>query len=327
MKRALYILTVLSLIVVSISGCNNSNGIINETGGETEKKVGIETNPHIRNSAEMRYLHFEDLLVDVTDLIEGVFISQTEKDGIFYYEFNVVKNLRGKSTGKTIIVQSVPADYTITGTDIKYSTYDVNYEYGKSYLLLLSRHSSVYTEGDVFSFVNDSLIIPLDTLSISNSASEDMSLYGKKLGDQLKDQATISAINQGNMKEYILEQIINNPLSNENAYITSTDINDILAMSEYVFVVKIEELFMESYTKDRITYCCSVENILKGTLNKQDVKITFPINEVEIGNSYIVAVNELQGTEANYFVMSSKNSIYDLSHYETIKSMMVTNTN
>ena len=323
MKRVLYILILLSLIVVSISGCNNvANGMLKETEGKTESKVEIESKPHIRNSVEMQYLYFEDLLGDVTDVIEGVFISQTEKDGVYYYEFNVVKSLRGKSTDNVIIVQSIPADYTITGTDIKFSTYDINYEDGKSYLLLLSRHSSVYTEGDVFSFVNDSLIIPLNTLSSSFSTSEGMSLYGKKLSDQFKSHETNLAINQGNMKEFILEQIINNPLSYENTYITSTDMNVILAKSEYVFVVKIEELFIESYTKDRITYCCSVEEILKGSLNKQDVKITFPINKVESGNSYIVAVNELQGTDANYFVMSSKNSVYDLSHYESIKSII-----
>lgn len=319
MKRVLCILMLLSIVILSFSSCNNaSEGAINETEGELGTKVEVESKPNIRNSAEMQYLYFEDLLGDVTDLIEGNFVSLTEEGGVYYYEFNDVKNLRGKGTDSTIIVQSVPADYSIIGTDIQFSTYDINYESGRSYLLLLSRHSSVYTEGDVFSFVNDSLIIPLDTLSSSFLTSEEMSLYGETLSNHLKNHDTNLAVEQGNMKEFVLEKIQDNPLSNENDYIISTNVSDILAMSEYVLVVKIDELFMESYTKDRITYCCSVEEVIKGLLNKQDIKITFPIDEVEIGSSYIVAVNELQGTGANYFVMSSKNSIYDLNQYESI---------
>lgn len=319
MKRVLCILMLLSLIILSFSSCNNaSNGVINETEDEIGSKVEVEAKPERRNSAEMQYLYFEDLLGDVTDLIEGNFVSLTEEDGVYYYEFNVVKSLRGKGTESVIIVQSVPANYSIIGTDIQFSTYDINYESGRSYLLLLSRHSSVYTEGEVFSFVNDSLIIPLDTLSSSLSTMEGMSLYGETLSNQFKHRETNLAIQQGNMKEFVLEKIQENPLSNENNYIISTNVSDILAMSEYVLVVKIDELFMESYTKDRITYCCSVEEVIKGLLNKQDIKITFPIDEVEIGSSYIVAVNELQGTGASYFVMSSKNSIYGLSEYESI---------
>lgn len=319
MKRVLCILMLLSLIILSFSSCNNaSNGVINETEDEIGSKVEVEAKPERRNSAEMQYLYFEDLLGDVTDLIEGNFVSLTEEDGVYYYEFNVVKSLRGKGTESVIIVQSVPANYSIIGTDIRFSTYDINYESGRSYLLLLSRHSSVYTEGEVFSFVNDSLIIPLDTLSSSLSTMEGMSLYGETLSNQFKHRETNLAIQQGNMKEFVLEKIQENPLSNENNYIISTNVSDILAMSEYVLVVKIDELFMESYTKDRITYCCSVEEVIKGLLNKQDIKITFPIDEVEIGSSYIVAVNELQGTGASYFVMSSKNSIYGLSEYESI---------
>ena len=319
MKRVLCILMLLSLIILSFSSCNNaSNGVINETEDEIGSKVEVEAKPDRRNSAEMQYLYFEDLLGDVTDLIEGNFVSLTKEDGVYYYEFNVVKSLRGKGTESVIMVQSVPTNYSIIGTDIQFSTYDINYESGRSYLLLLSRHSSVYTEGEVFSFVNDSLIIPLDTLSSSLSTTEGMSLYGETLSNQCKHRETNLAIEQGNMKEFVLEKIQDNPLSNENDYIISTNVSDILAMSEYVLVVKIDELFMESYTKDRITYCCSVEEVIKGLLNKQDIKITFPIDEVEIGSSYIVAVNELQGTGASYFVMSSKNSIYGLSEYESI---------
>lgn len=319
MKRVLCILILLSLVILSFSSCNNaSDGFINETEGEIGTKVEVEAKPNIRNSAEMQYLYFEDLLGDVTDVIEGNFVSLTEEGGVYYYEFNDVKSLRGKGTDSTIMVQSVPADYSIIGTDIQFSTYDIDYESGRSYLLLLSRHSSVYTEGEVFSFVNDSLIIPLDTFSSSFSTLKEMSLYGRALSNQFKNHDTNLAVEQGNMKEFVLEKIQGNPLSNENDYIISTNVSDILAMSEYVLVVKIDELFMESYTKDRITYCCSVEEVIKGLLNKQDIKITFPIDEVEIGNSYIVAVNELQGTGANYFVMSSKNSIYDLNQYESI---------
>ncbi len=319
MKRVIGVILLLALVLIFANSCNNkSNDVIDDTKSITDKK---DLEEEKRNSAEIQYSYFEDLLEKTTDLIEGVFVSKTETKGVYYYEFTVIKNLRENDTEETIKVQLMPADYSIVNNDIQFSTYDVKYEPGKTYLLLLSRHSSVYTEGDVFSFVSDSLIIPLNKLTNTVSKQEIL-LYGTKLTEHLHSQGTISALNQGNFEGFILDKIRNNPLCDENSYIISTDVNHVIELSDYVLKVKIDNLYMESYTGDRITYTCTVEEVLKGTINKQSIKITFPINKVEIGNSYVVALSELEGTSCEFFVMSSKNSVYDCSYIESIRRII-----
>ncbi|PWL99693.1 MAG: hypothetical protein DBY04_01175 [Clostridiales bacterium] len=330
MRRALCIIIFMLFIMVFAIGCDNTSNVEQDVESNLKNNTVTSTiseldNLQTRNSAELQYVCFENLLGKTTDLIEGEFVSQTNINGLYYYEFNVIKNLRGNNTENTIIIQSIPADYSVINTDINFSTYDVKYKQGSSYLLLLSRHSSVYTEGDVFSFVNDSLFIPLSN-SINHAVKQqEASLYGMKLTDHLSSLQAVSSLNNGEFKEFILGKIQTNPLRYESEYIDSLNINSVIERSEYVLKIKVDDLYMGSYTGDRLTYNCTVEEILKGVLNKQNIKITFPTNTVEIGNFYIVALSELEGTSQNFFIISSKNSIYDCSNIESIRIIINNN--
>lgn len=205
MKRVFGIILLLALTAISVNACGNDTPSITDIN-ESEKE-DIQN----RNSAEVQYLCFEDLLEKATDLIEGVFVSRTETEGLYYYEFTATKSLRGNGVGKTISVRSMPADYSVKDTHIRFSTYDMKYESGKTYLLLLSRSSSADTGGDVFSFVNDSLIIPLNQLNIV-SQDQKILLYGTRLTEHLHSQEAITALQKGNFKEFIQ----NYPSSDDN---------------------------------------------------------------------------------------------------------------
>ncbi len=200
MKRAFGIILLLALTAILFNACGN------DTSSITDKNESEKDDLQQRNSVEVQYLCFEDLLEKTTDLIEGVFVSRTETEGLYYYEFTVTKSLLGNDAGKTISVRSMPADYFITDTHIQFSTYDAKYEPGKTYLLLLSRSSSVDTDGDVFSFVNDSLIIPLNQLNIVSQNQKTL-LYGTRLTEHLHSQEAITALQRGNFKEFILGKI------------------------------------------------------------------------------------------------------------------------
>jgi len=219
MKRVFGIILLLALTAISVSACSN------DTTSITDKNESEKDDLQNRNRAVIRYLCFEDLLEKTTDLIEGIFVSRTETEGLYYYEFTATKNLRGNGVGKTVTVQSQPADCSIIDTHIRFSTYDMKYEPGKTYLLLLSRSSSVYTDGDVFSFVNDSLIIPLNQLNIV-SEKQEILLYGTRLTEHLHSQEAITALQKGNFNEFIIDKIKNNPLSAETDYIASTNVDN-----------------------------------------------------------------------------------------------------
>lgn len=282
-------------------------------GDTTEGSPSGEDVSFVYNSAESIYVPFEKLLKNTTDVVEGVFRDVSVVNGMYYYEFSVTRSLRGKEIGSTVCVQSLPADEIILNTDITYSTYHIGYEKGHSYLLLLQRYSSVYTEEDRFSFVQDSLIIPLDTLQGTSGSMQNMSLYGSKLTDHMTSQEARHSLENGTFKAFILSSVEGNPFDCGREYIHSTDLGSIMEGSQYVIKVRINGIAMESLTGDRITYRCSVENVYKGDLDKQTIEVTFPIDAAEVNDVCIVAVNELEGTAQKNFVMSSKNSVYDVS--------------
>ncbi len=318
-------LTIVALLIVFIAGCGNlpNNEVLSDSNTINNENATQGTSDFTtRNSAEVQYVSFEQLLTDTTDLIEAEFVSWSESNGLYFYNFSVISSFRGNNMNKTITVQSMPADYSIVNSEQTYSTYDVQFKEGTAYLLLLSRHSSVFNDDEVFSFVNDSLIIPVNTFSNPSSEKQVSTLYGTKLTDHLNSQEVVYSMKYEDFTEYIVENIKNNPFCNEEEYIKSTSMNDVIELSEYVVQITVDSVYMESYTGDRITYSCSVEEIIKGNLNIDVIKITFPIDAVEIEGTYIVALSELEGTAQKFFVISSKNSVFDCSDKDIIMEIV-----
>ncbi len=313
-KSVLSLLLLLAMIVSVMTGCELHSDNTDKQGSQNDTESVLGYNSEIK-----QYLSFDELLENATDLIEGSYIGVTKKNSIYCYEFEVKGILRGEKVDDTIVIQTAAIEANSNEADTPISTYETIYETGKSYLLLLSRYSSVYTSGDEFSFVEDSLIIPI----VGSVTSKDNScLYGKKLAENTLTSEASKALEQGTLQEYILQKIKDNPVRHENAFITSEDIVTIINGSDYVLKITALDVYMESLTGDRITYRCKIENAYKGEVEQAEVQITFPIETVGIGDTCIVAVNELEGTAKKFFVMSSKQSVFDLSEQSIIESIV-----
>jgi hypothetical protein len=275
----------------------------------------IETETTI---ARRKYAYFEEYFPYMNDLIEGKFISYKIENGEYYYTFEVLKDYRETGLRGEVTVRDTPAHYSfaedgslhgITG----FSTYDVPFSDGVSYLLALRRYSSTFNEEkENFFFTDSSLIIP------AQGYEKSAVLYGTPLREHIKTQEALEAFDNGRLAEYILEAIRDNPRLIGTPYTKITTLKELLDFSSNVFKVKVNGLRVYSSTRDRISGYCTVEDVLKGECEQSDVEIVFPMGQVEEGADYIVAVRG----SGSFFVASTMNSVFDCSEYDAIKELI-----
>ena len=226
------------------------------------------------------------------------------------YQFSVKKDLLDRGIGDNIEVISSPT----VDSDDSASSPAHPYQTDQLYLLLLTRHQSPYENDDVFTFVCGSLIIDAEEKSDNGVTSGDASLYGTDLFNHCKTDDASSAYKNHQLTDYIVSQISHNPVIVGTPYIRQADFQAVIANSDYILVVTVDYLIDLSFTHDRYTGTCTVNEILKGSLDQTTVRIVFPKDQVEQGKTYIVA---LYGDE-NLFTISSKNSIFGITERERI---------
>ena len=289
MKRSIILfLLILSLLCVS---CKSNSNI----GSNTKSTDG-----------RIQVIDFEEYLKYATDFIEGKFVSYRIENGIVYCTFKVINDYRENGLSGDITAHYSAGETSVSSNEIPFAS-------GVSYLLLLSRQSSVFTEGDDFGFVSRNIIIPAD--GYEKSAT----LRGDDLRGFIKTQEALDAFDNGRLAEYIKEAVKDNPrIADGIPYTVSSDPKEIIAFSDYVFKVKIDDLESHSLKGDRITGYCIVEETMKGDLDNTNIMITFPMGQVEQGSSYIVAVCG----SGSFFVVSSKNSVFNCSEYDTVKELI-----
>ena len=316
MKRiiAFFIIT-LSLLCAS---CKNNINISDPDISDSDISVPgiIETETTI---ARRKYAYFEEYFPYMNDLIEGKFISYKIENGNYYYTFEVLKDYRETGLRGEVTVRDTPALYSfakggslhgITG----FSTYDVPFSDGVSYLLALRRYSSTFNEEkENFFFTEPSLIIP------AQGYEKSAVLYGTPLREHIKTQEALEAFDNGRLAEYILEAIRDNPRLHGTPYTKITTLKELLDFSGNVFKVKVNGLHVYNRRAiDRICGRCTVEDVLKGECGQSDVEIVFPMGQVEEGADYIVAVRG----SGSFFVASTMNSVFDCSEYDAIKELI-----
>ena len=339
--KKLFIVFFLILIALNTSACDlsssNSNKLDNtETSGDALDNVQIpndttndksstvesEDGTLIKNSAEREYISFDEVLPLATDVIKARYVNMSmEYDGTCYFEFDVIESVRGLNLETKITVENLATEYYIDG-DIGYSSYDIGYTKGNSYLLLLIRHTSVFSDQYHFNFVHDGLYIPLDDSEKSTLNSKECKMYSSNLKDHIESQDILNAFNTGTFEEYAKKIIEPNPFVLGVDYIKSTAIEDVIKGSEYVFEVTVKEKDPFETPPDRIWYICDVITAYKGVHKSNSINIIFPINTVEPGKSYIVAVQKI--SDSSIFIISSKNSVFSTDLKDQIENLIGT---
>ena len=350
MKRIISVLLIIILVLMITVGCgrvnesdvNSDDAASGQTKSEdgnngsvaqAEPSAGEDSSTPIESSEEdddadvstdtatqhvtavLQYLYFEDYLETVTDLVEGRFVSSTQEGALIYCIFEAVNDLRGNGLNGTVTVRYKPADCTFADANGEFSTYDAKFIAGTTYLLPLIRATSVYIDGYSYYFSADSLIIPVQDYEQSAE------LYGTPLRGHIKTQEAMEAFDNGELAGYILETIRDNPRVFGTPYTESTDIAEIVGFSDHVLKVTVGVKIQDGDSGDRTTYKCRIDEVLKGDIGPDlEPWVVFPAGKAEQGGTYIVAVCEVDSP--TFLVMSSKNSVFDCSEYDTLKEII-----
>lgn len=263
---------------------------------------------------------FELLVATATDIIKGKCVGVDKKDDYVEYEFVVINRYLGEEVEDNIFVYVPDYAVTVINTDYSYRLSDLTYKEGSEYYLVLSKHVDVYLPHDRYINVGGNLFMPANDISHST-------LYG----ETLINHAQTKSINaEKDLTDYLSKITTNKTDKNQTnmiigiPYITDTDMNSIIDKSDFILRVKIGEEVYKGIADDRCTYDCVVIRSMKGSVNSNElVRIVFPKDSVIEGNEYILALTEFKGVSPRSFVMSSKNSIYELSLLEYIEEHLM----
>ena len=164
-----------------------------------------------------KYCSLKDFIDLPTDVVKARFIRRTADTNkrIYYYEFEIMENVRGLGLEKSIVINAAGATHSIIDNEhvgITYTTGDITYDEGKTYLLLLTRSRSKNSEGYDLNFINGSLIIPIDTNGNAYLKPNESTIYGGEyLGDHLGDEKLANLFKSGTLEEYVASLIKDNP--------------------------------------------------------------------------------------------------------------------
>ena len=183
---------------------------------------------------------------------------------------------------------------------------NLNYEIGKSYIFILQHIRNVYE--DMYIIMSDAYI-PLEN-------AQNSTVLSKELRDIEDCEAYID--------QYHFKNIQGKGIQLSIDYIESSQEKEIVAHSKYIAKVEVNELYRSTEVVD--VYACSVVDILKGKINAAENQIIIPFfkDTVEIGEIYLVCLNS-DRDDAIIYTLSSKNSVFEASKFESIKNMVEVN--
>ena len=331
MKRIICILIIVATLF--LISCNKAPEQKKEPLSEYQRWLYSHPQGEYDNTNSELFYDWEcpsfDYVMDrITDVVKATYKTSWQvdpsymEDPDYIHEFEVLEYLRGEKQEKTVYVYENPSGWD------GHSTYDIEYEKGKSYLLLLRRDITPFENGPKLTSVAYEMYIPLtadrkiDTLS---------SRYCRfSLEEKIKDEALKAALLDGNFAEALLEKIKENPYKlNHAGFIEETDMESILKRSEQVVRVKITKSHRVSENYFSEIYNMRVKAVYKGDCNVGDTNLLILPRDFQEGE-YIIAIqriyqkpfSNLFGDILGSFVITSKNSIYEIEAEENVKVVL-----
>ena len=327
-------LSIFILLLLLLTACNDStidplegtNNLFetpdsSATSADKPYTGGVVGSTETRIEKSLFYRSLEGILTEVTDIVLATFKERTVQGLTYKYEFSASENIRGLGIEGDITVVSVPGNYYVLGKGISFSTYECKYQTNAKYLLLLNRNRTTYDEAEIFSFADDSLIIP--ATSPRHVLFDSSFLYGEALRDHVETDTLRSALNSTAVTDELLSLVKENPLYHGESYEGTSDMESVLLHSDFVFEITVDWVFMETFDKTAITYSCTIDRTHKGETVHTEILVKFPHNNDIVGERFIVAVNANEEGSSLY-LMSSPYSIFDVSERDTIIALINT---
>ena len=320
MKKTLTTIIILVALCLSLAACSEPN-TQPETAIYTQSETtALEVRSHVSYSFDD--LSFEEAISEyATDAVIAKYVSHRpfgEMKTLMEYEFVVLDRVWGNAADTIFVYTSV--------LNIGENLDALNPPDGftdSEYLLILEKIGQpiTHTHEDGFTFIR-SIVIDLDEPSRSTMNGElltSRSDSGEMLANSSSGLDFSRNISRESIVSYVREQIKDNPPSRE--LIKSEKLEDIINNSPYVLVVEVNELLNSprtDWTALDIYYCTAVK-VLNGDINLGfEFLVSFPADTVRPGEQHIIAVQQLEEGSNNWFIFTSRNSLFGMERLEEI---------
>lgn len=233
----------------------------------------------------------------------GEYVDTVNYGSYIEHEFKVESCLYGDVTDERIYLCTGVGSVSVVGTDISFSLEDLQYEKGKSYLIIANRYRSIMLEHDRYVPCAHTLICPEDNLIKVNTVDAALP----------EGESDILSYIKSLPNSYSAE--LNTPLPNASDY-DSTE-QAMAAVSDFVARVKVKELFYESDTHNGDTYVCDVIELYSGgSLNYSedgDIYIVVLKGMVSPGEEYIIGFSPADDNNSVIYVQDIRDGVLPYS--------------
>ena len=288
-------LIITSIVLIIALGIYHN---INKNSGNIDKRLYAQ--------AIRLFEGFDNILEDADVIATGTVNNIVIHDEYDEYFVTILNTKKGDDM-EQITVRNYLCEYTYMDDNKgRIGKSNLNYEIGKSYIFILQHIRNVYE--DMYIIMSDAYI-PLEN-------AQNSTVLSKELRDIEDCEAYID--------QYHFKNIQGKGIQLSIDYIESSQEKEIVMHSKYIAKVEVNELYRSTEIVD--VYACSVVDILKGKINAAENQIIIPFfkDTVEIGEIYLVCLNS-DRDDAIIYTLSSKNSVFEASKFESIKNMVEVN--
>lgn len=304
-KKYISFLLLLALTVTCICSCSGSQEQSpNESGGTEQSVLSYEENSFHQSESsfaetqtQIMYLSFDECLSTATHVVSATYKGEYETHGIYKdLVFTVAKKYKGTDIQNEFHLRVYDQTVSVVGTDIGYSTSANDYEVGATYLLVLEKHVSVYYPYDLY--------LTLGNIKITNDTAvmydgTDVKNYSDKLDTSSSDDV-ISYV-----ENYVKNSV--SPTAQGIEFIRNSSLEHVIDNTTIIAVVTPTEYIGGSENNNTSQYLCTVNEVIKGSIDDTAIKVIFVTGSVELDCEYVVMLEEM----GPYYILSSQNSVHN----------------
>lgn len=314
-KKNISLILLLALTVTCICSCSSSQEqYLNESVNTEQSVLSYEDDcfnqsdsTFVETQTQIMYLSFEECLSAATHVVSATYKGEYETHGIYKdLVFSVAEQYKGTDIPDEIHLRVCDQTISVVGTDIGYSTSANDYRAGETYLLVLEKHVSVYYPYDLY--------LAYGNIKITNDNAvmydgTDVKAHSNKL-DNTSSNDVISYV-----ENYVKNSVP--PAAQGFEFIRNSTLEHVIDSTTIIAVVTPTEYIGGSENNNTSRYLCTVNEVIKGSLNDTDIKVIFVAGSVELDCEYIVMLEEM----GPYYILSSQNSVHDAGNSSVIQQV------
>lgn len=304
-KKNISFILLLALTVTCICSCSSSQEQYPNESVNIEQSVlpyeddsfNQSDSTFVETQTQIMYLSFEECLSAATHVVSATCKGEYETHGKYKdLVFTVAKQYKGTDIPDEFHLRVCDQTVIVAGTDIGYSTSADNYEAGETYLLVLEKHVSVYYPYDLY-LAYGNIKITNDTAVMYDGSN--ITAHSNKLNNSSSNDV-ISYV-----ENYVKNSVP--PAAQGFEFIRNSTLDYVVDNTTIIAVVTPTEYIGGSENNNTSRYLCTVNEVIKGSINDTDIKVIFVTGSVEPDCGYVVMLEEM-GT---YYILSSQNSVHD----------------